>query len=217
MIRLLIVAEGLTEVGFVNQVLKPHLEALGQNALVVSAPNLRGYRTYAWLRKFLGKLLHSQSSELAVTTMVDLFRLPADFPDRDYSPDAIAFDRVRHLEERFADDIGDRRFFPYLQLHEFEALVLAGLPLLAEQHPNRRKDIHDLDSRLNREFASPEHVNRLRPPSYWLNDVVPEYNKTVDGVVITSRMGLTQLRKRCAHFGEWLDRLEKLACGAFRA
>jgi hypothetical protein len=118
--------------------------------------------------------------------------------------------RVPQLEERCREDVGDDRFIPYLQLHEFEALVLADLMLLAEQHPHRQRAIRELAERLDREFESPEHVNRLTPPSYRILAAVPEYQKSSDGILTTARIGLPKLRQRCRHFGEWIDRLERV-------
>jgi hypothetical protein len=52
--------------------------------------------------------------------------LPADFPAYDQALSAIdPYMRVEVLESAMAADISDSRFIPYIQLHEFEALVLA--------------------------------------------------------------------------------------------
>ena len=207
MTRLLVMAEGLTEFNFVTQLLKPHLEARNPGAITVSAPNLKGYHTYAALKKFVKNLLGSPGSAAIVTTMIDLFKIPRDFPGLAEATHDAPDQRVRHLERCFTEEIGDRRLFAYLQLHEFEALLLTDLPILADQHPNPRKEIVDLAARLDREFTSPEDVNRLRAPSYWIKDAVPEYNKTIDGPITASRIGLPKLRERCPHFGHWLQHL----------
>ena len=210
MMRLLIVCEGLTEVEFASQILKPHLEARTEYGLVVTAPNLRGYRTYAEVKRFLKTIMYSKTPELKVTTMIDFFKIPGDYPGRADLPGTNALEQVQYLEKCFLEDVADDRFFPYLQLHEFEALVLAGLPLLADQRPNRRASILELAARLERDFESPEHVNHQRPPSYWIKDVVPEYDKRTDGVVTATGIGLPRLRERCRHFGQWLHQLESL-------
>ncbi len=203
--RLYVACEGLTEVNFVTAVLKPHLEGLADHKLSVSAPNLKGFKTYAALRKDLKRLLVSGD----VTTMIDLFKLASDFPGRAESVELPPVDRVAEMERRFGEDIADSHFVPYLQLHEFEALVLADLRPLARRHPNREREIADLERRL-RQFPTPEHVNRMQPPSYWITQFIPEYNKTLDGMIVTAETGLPALRERCPHFGQWIDQLGKL-------
>lgn len=209
MTRLYIVCEGLSEVSFVAQVLKPHLEVLDP-LLSVSAPNLKGHYTYAQLKKFVRNLLGPPSALVVVTTMVDLFKIPGDFPGIAAASDEPSVQRVHRLESECAADIDDRRFFSYLQLHEFEALLLADLMPLAKLHPNRRKGISELATPLERDFESPEHVDRLRPPSYWIKEAVPGYSKTIDGPATASEIGLPKLRSRCPHFGQWLRRMEEL-------
>jgi hypothetical protein len=142
--------------------------------------------------------------------MIDLFGIPHDFPGLAEASHEAPAGRVRRLEQQFTEDVADPRFFAYLQLHEFEALLLADLTVLVEQHPNRSEEIGELVTRLGQKFASPEHVDRLRPPSYWIKDVVPEYNKTIDGPITASRIGLSRQRERCPHFGQWLRHLEDL-------
>ena len=87
------------------------------------------------------------------------------------------------------------------------------MPVLTELHPNRRREIRKLAAYLDREFKSPEHVNRLEPPSYRIKAAVPEYQKVVDGVVTAARIGLPKLRQRCPHFAQWLDFLEGVGAG----
>lgn len=142
--------------------------------------------------------------------MIDLFKLSGDFPHLSEVRNLPPLERVRVLEKHFAHDIDDPRFIPYLQLHEFEALILVGLAELEHQHPNRRRDIKELCERLARESSDPEEVDGLRPPSYRIKEVIPEYNKRVDGLATAERIGLPRLRERCRHFGEWLSRLESI-------
>lgn len=65
MTRLYIVCEGLTEVNFVAQLLKPHLETPDPLLLTVGAPNLKGHYTYAQLKKFVTNLMRRQFRESA--------------------------------------------------------------------------------------------------------------------------------------------------------
>lgn len=183
MTRLYVVAEGLAEVNFVTQLLKPHLEERSVGRVEVSAPNLRGHHTYAGLKKDVRRLLGSPSSAVIVTTMIDLFKVAGDFPGlSDCLSDMRPTDRVQYLEQCCLTDIGDHRFSPYLQLHEFEALVLSDLSVLAELYPSRRKAILELAKRLDQKFESPEHVNRFDPPSHRINCRAP-------GCLIKFRLG----------------------------
>ncbi len=76
-------------------------------------------------KKDIATLLRSPSSDLRVTTMFDLYGLPADFPGLGQwggEPDTVV--RAARLESAMTTDVGDPRFIPYVQRHEFEALVL---------------------------------------------------------------------------------------------
>ena len=70
------------------------------------------------------------------TTMFDLYALPNDFPDYEAAK-ALGepYKRVAALETAFAKAINDERFIPYIQLHEFEALLFCGIEHLAKRYP----------------------------------------------------------------------------------
>ena len=212
MIRLYVIVEGLTELNFVSQLLRPHLQELCLDRIaIMRPPRLDGRYTYAQLKK-LAKSLIGVASEVVVTTMVDLFKLPSDWPGVPEAADiSRPLDRVCFLEQRCCEDFGDTRFLPHLSLHEFEALVLCDLEALAAIHPNRSRELGELGARLKREFESPEHVNRQQPPSYRIRAVLPEYQKATDGIQAVTKLGLAKLCERCTHFKQWLHRLEGIA------
>jgi hypothetical protein len=65
---------------------------------------------------------------------------------------------------------------------------------------------------IRNEFESPEHIND-RPelsPSKRILTVLPQYAKTVAGLLIIQQVGLANLRKACFHFDGWMQRLEQL-------
>ena len=58
-------------------------------------------------------------------TMYELYGLPSDFPEFQRAVQIIEPDeRASILQDGLASDIDDWRLIPYLQLHEFEALLL---------------------------------------------------------------------------------------------
>jgi hypothetical protein len=144
--------------------------------------------------------------------MIDLYKIAGDIPGvKDTLNDSRPRQRVVHLEEQFAQSIGDHRFHPYIQLHEFESLLFTDLGILSEQYPALRKEIEELDERLKKHFQTPEEINRLTPPSYRIRQVVPDYDKILDSVTALSKIGLPALRTRCPHFGQWCNFLESVA------
>ena len=46
-------------------------------------------------------------------------------------------------------------------------------------------------------------------PSKRIRAIVPEYHKTVDGIVAAERIGLETIRAACPHFNHWLTRVER--------
>ena len=128
-----ILVEGLSEETFVTEVLQPHLQKLEvePNPVLVTTKRTKGGPTfkggvssYQKIRNDLQLLLRDTSAKL-VTTMLDFYRLPPDFPGRKTLPRGSCYKRVDYLETKFQADIDHRRFLPYLQLHEFEAMVFA--------------------------------------------------------------------------------------------
>lgn len=224
MIRLHAVVEGQTEETFVNQVLAPEL---GAREIFVDAhrvttgrkgpfPARGGIQRYIQLKRDLTIWLKQEKGRDArFTTMVDLYRLPTDFPGYDDCRQRTdPYARAECMEARLGEDIQDYRLVPYIQLHEFEALLFSDVDKFVIAFPGRADEVQMLKT-IRDSFSSPEHIND-RPdqsPSKRILNVVPDYAKTVSGISIVQHIGLPVLRRECVHFGRWLDRLEQLADG----
>jgi len=142
MIRLHFVVEGQTEETFVNDLLTPVLAELNifadvrcvQTGYKRGKKHKGGVTHYIKLKNDLQRWLkQDEHIEAMFTTMFDFYALPHDFPgyaESNQQTDLKA--RIEQLELCFQADIGDHRFIPYLQLHEFEALLFSepSLPLL---------------------------------------------------------------------------------------
>lgn len=106
--------------------------------------------------------------------------------------------------------VNDRRLIPYLQRHEFEALVLAGLSEL-EKLLDAEEDLRGVaELRTQLAGAAPEDVNdgRETAPSKRLLRLIPSYRKTVHGPLVVEATGLAVLRARCPQFDAWVTQLE---------
>jgi hypothetical protein len=228
MIRLNIVAEGQTEEAFVNTILKQHLALFDVFASVRCIETSRsrhcnkvyrgGFIKYSNLKNDLGLWIKQDDNpEVRFTTMVDLYALPGDFPG--YSLAQTSRDPyilVNELEKRMLDDIGAQRFIPYIQLHEYEALILAEPGKLSTFFLEHKKAIADLTNLVSK-FKSPEEINQgeATAPSKQIISRIPEYEdlKVTVGASIADKIGLDTIRKKCPHFNEWLSTLEKLDAG----
>jgi len=231
MVRLNFVVEGQTEEGFVNRVLAPYF---GMQGIYCSARSIEtsrnrrknkiyrgGHRTYMHLKSDLLRWLKQDDNpDVFFTTMIDLYALPSDFPSYEDAQGqrfhADPFKRVAHLEGAFQKDIQHHlthsRFIPYIQLHEFEALLLCEPSVLSQRYPGRKKDASEL-VQMCATFDCPDLIDDgdKTSPSKRIIERIPEYEneKSFAGPLIAEWIGLDKLRK-CRHFSDWLDRLSKL-------
>ncbi len=221
MIRLHVTVEGQTEKAFVDIVLAPYLAGFDVYAdarCVLTSKDKRAAKTYrgglisyqkakkdieAWMKE-------DQADECRFTTMFDLYALPDDFPKYQETKMFPPYPRVKTLEEAFALDLNDQRFVPYIQLHEFETLLLAAPEYLDWEYLEHDDAIANLASSIGDQ--NPELINdgRETAPSKRIIKEIPEYDKATSGVSVVARIGLAKLRQRCQHFHEWLCITEQL-------
>ena len=220
-IRLHVTAEGQTEQAFVKNVLSPHLAPFNVFAdarSVLTSKDKKAHKEYhgglinyqkaradivTWLKE-------DHHSECRFTTMFDLYALPEDFPG--YADAAKLNDpyaRVLALEDAFSQDIDDRRFIPYIQLHEFEALILADPKQLDWEYLEHDEPITNLVTMVGSQ--NPEMINDgpQTAPSKRILKEIPEYDKVTSGVSVAQKIGIDSLRQKCSHFADWLTKLEQ--------
>lgn len=226
MIRLHVTAEGQTEKAFVKQVLTPNLalfEVYADARCVLTSKDNRAAKEYrgglinyekakkdiqAWLKE-------DTHAECRFTTMFDLYALPDNFPayaeaKRQNDP----YERIKILEQALGEDIDDSRFIPYVQLYEFEALILADPQQLDWEYLEHDRPIQNLISMVGDQ--NPELINDSpqTAPSKRILSEIPEYDKVSAGVSVAEKIGLPTLRAKCRHFNDWLTGLEQLGGGA---
>jgi hypothetical protein len=222
--RLYLTVEGQTEAGFVTDVLTPHLAGF---QVFVHPPRFTGLHSRRGGRIPRGGLLNTfhhaltdlrtwqledQSPEARFSMMVDLYGLPNDFPGYVSGMSRpTGHEQARSLEKSLADVVGDWRFLPYLQVHEFEALVLVDPPRIASLYEVSDREIGEFRDSCAA-FQTPEDINHGQHshPKSRIEQVVPRYDENVAGPLLAHDIGLPTLRARCPHFGQWLTRLEQL-------
>jgi hypothetical protein len=221
MIRLHIIAEGQTEEEFVTSMLTEHLgnfNIVSDVHCVTTNRKIKkrgGVVSYDHVKKDISIWLkQDKNSNVRLTTMVDLYALPSEFPKfNEANTIGNPYDKVKFLEKAFFEDINDKRFIPYIQLHEFEALILSEPSKFVERFPDYKQEVQQL-TELCSQFASPELIDdgRTTAPSKRINQVIPIYenSKTSAAPSIAKKIGLAKIRENCPHFDEWMTRLEGL-------
>lgn len=222
-----VLCEGQTEQGFVENVLKPYLLVKGFTAVksVLVSTNRKinacgGLVSYSHafndLQTMLASNIDGAYEKHIITTMFDLYALPNDFPGYAESHAIIdRYERVASFESALADAIGSERFIPYIQLHEYEALVFCGLDYLSEMYKGTEKNIEKLKKELE-EIGNPELVN-VSPntaPSKRIISAIQKtkktrysYDKPNAGKYVAMKVGIENLRSKCQHFNEWIEKL----------
>ena len=222
-----VLCEGQTEQGFVGEVLRPYLYDKGVTSVksVLITTNKKknargGMITYKKAERDVNSLLMTKQDNdyerYIFTTMFDLYALPNDFPGFEkVSNDVNAYVRVESLERAFFDVVGDQRFIPYIQLHEFEALLFCGISYLSELYPRCEKRCAQLNKVLEK-VSNPELIDNgptTAPSKRIIKAIEGEkrthynYNKPTTGKYITKRIGIDELRRKCPHFNEWIEQL----------
>lgn len=227
MIRLHVTAEGQTEQRFVNNVLMPHLAQFNvfiDARCVLTSKDTRatkeyrgGIASYAKARKDIQSWLKEDTDpDCYFTTMFDLYALPNDFPGFEEAMQKTdGYERVCVLEEKMNEDLQDRRFISYIQLHEFEALILAEPQQLDWEYLDHEIPIKRLIDMVGTHNPELINGNKKTAPSKRILQEIPEYDKATAGVSVAKKIGLMTLRNRCQHFNKWLSRLESLTASKY--
>ncbi|MGV8122925.1 MAG: DUF4276 family protein [Candidatus Xenobiia bacterium LiM19] len=97
---------------------------------------------------------------------------------------------------------------PYIEMHEFEALLFSDAHVLAE---NTGIDLLRIEGILQNS-AGPEEINDdpEKTPSKILIAANNGYRKVAMGNKVAESIGIHAIREKCQHFDDWLKKLEKI-------
>jgi len=216
----LVLVEGQTEERFVKDVLAPDfypLDLFFDPRILVTkrvkhgASFKGGVTSYGKFRNDAVRLL-AEAKGRPVTTIVDYYGLPNDFPGMSSRPAGKPLDRVRYVERKIHEDLGSpANFLPFLALHEFEAWLFSSRVALAETMTAVTK-AGEL-AQIRDSFADPEQINdgAETAPSKRIAKLFPAYRKVVHGPATAKRIGIDAIRAECPHFEAWYVELRTLA------
>jgi hypothetical protein len=220
MVRVHVLVEGEAEVSFVKEVLLPYFSQREIHLLprrLGKPRHKRGICGYPLAQREILVSL-KQEAQAICTTMFDYYAMPPDWPKREEARRKAFAERAVTIEAAILADVSDQlgnrfdrsRFIPYVQMHEFEALLFSDPKLLADglELPDcsATQSIRD-------QFQSPEEINdsEQTAPSKRIMGLNRGYSKVTDGILISQKIGLTAMRAQCSHFNDWIEKLEALA------
>lgn len=217
-----VLVEGQTENEFVNDILNEYLQPKNVTLTSIIAKTKRpidnnpayrgGVVSYGKIEFDIRKILNDSSVSL-VTTMIDFYRLPTDFPgynDEDARTGTV-MSRVKYLEGKFAENINHAKFSPYFSVHEFEALLFTEpSKIVTEVVGENAKVVQRLET-IRKSYTTPEDINLDNPPSKRIIEEMKSYKKVAHGYGIAIDIGVNAMREKCPHFKSWLTKIENLA------
>jgi hypothetical protein len=223
MSRVIAVVEGQTEQGFVREVLAPFLshKNVYMTAQLVGKPGHKGGDCrYERAKRDVLALL-KQEANTVVTTMFDFYALPDSWPGRAEAKAALSARKAAIVETAVKDDISSElgasfdknRFYPYIQMHEFEALLFSEPATICAvlRSGESEKEVESIRT----SFQNPEEINDNyeTAPSKRLSKVFADYQKRLHGLIAAQRIGIGAMRRECPHFAGWVGVLESLGQG----
>ena len=227
-VEIYIVVEGQTEQTFVRDVLAPQMAHKGiylYSALIGKPGHKGGDIHFDRAKNDIGNFL-KQRDETYVSTMFDYFRIDSKWPGitevrrqirNGFSLTAIQKAEIlevatnEEIVKVFAGNNAESRFIPYIEMHEFEALLFSDADILAEK---TEIDVLKIQEILKK-YDNPEEINDdpTKGPSKRLWSLKDGYRKVANGKTISEAIGIQTIRRQCAHFNNWLTKLEHLQEG----
>ena len=222
MTRVHIICEGQTEAVFVRELLQPCFSPRGlflYPAIIGKTGQKGGNVKFDRLRTDVrNRLLGDQGSYC--TTFFDFYGLSKDFPgkaaagakrDPREKAETVHVELVSKLKSEI-DEASMRRFIPYVQMYEFEALLFSDPINFAKGIS--KPELQGKLTKIREGFDTPEHINDHphRAPSKRIEALLFRgYQKPLMGKSAAREISLARMRAECVLFNAWLTKLEALS------
>jgi hypothetical protein len=161
-----------------------------------------------------------QRDDTFLTLFVDYYGIKTDWPGlkeaKKQSMPSGKAEKINsatkfRVNQLFDDHGSDRRFIPYVAMHEFEAMLFSEPQILADLLDVRQSDI----DKILMECGEPENIDDspYSAPSKRLEILSPRFKKATTGIAIAKTISLDKIRSQCPIFNEWLSEIEILKDG----
>ena len=214
-----VLVEGPTEQRFIKNLLAPYMFDRGVflTPIILDKPGEKGGDVkFARAQNDIEKHV-KQRRDTWITLMVDYYGIKSDWPGYADSKQASLHTRKAQImneatasavAELFPEYAPDKRFIPYVSMHETEALYFSNPAILAEKLEVSQKLIDDILAK----SGEPEKINddSQTAPSKRLEQLSARFKKTSTGLAIANAVGIERMREACPLFNEWVAKLEHL-------
>lgn len=212
--RVYILCEGQTEESFVKNVLYGYFirKSIIITPIILSTSqgHKGGVVSYGQVYTQVLRLC-KQDHSAWVTTMIDMYALPPDFPGYDLAMSCDDYHmQYQMICNEFEKDVSMRNFVANVTVHEFETLLFCDPNAFSSWFgaAAAKKLMEQLANCHN----APEFVNKSpeTAPSKRILSICPHYSKVLHGTLIALEIGLETIRSKCEIFNAWINKIEQL-------
>lgn len=219
-IEVIAIVEGKTEQIFIEKILAPYLgcKNIVIRATQVSKPGQKGGDVrFSRVKRDL-EAHFKQRSDTYITTFIDYYGIK-EWPGLDSVPPQASPEQIgstineatkSQVISLFFEQQAERRFIPFMAVHEFEALLFSDVGILAEQLKIDEAAIITVID----DCGSPEAINDSpqTAPSKRLDNwsVNGRFLKTTTGISVAEQIGIDRMRQKCPLFDSWISTLEEI-------
>ncbi|MFT6961794.1 MAG: hypothetical protein ACJAWV_001516 [Flammeovirgaceae bacterium] len=216
---LYIIVEGQTELEFMNRLMIPYWRTqLGyqnniQPIIVQMSGGGHGFNNIEHFKNTIEPIMNYQNAPF-ITSFIDYYGINSEkkMPGyKDCQKKANAQERITCLEAKLQEavqQINEYRFFiPYIQLHEFEALLFSD----SEGFAYEAEGIKQVVATVASDFKTPEDINDSyeTAPSKRLEEIYrshkEKFSKVADGNDIAEEIGIGKMMEQCPRFRMWAE------------
>ncbi len=212
----LILVEGQTEEVFVKELLAPYLLKYNVNvsARIIMTKRLSsGFKYKGGITSFKKLEIDINNclsdSSVYVSMIIDFYGLPNDLSGKNEC-DALKSpaESIVCVENKLFERIANKRFLPYIQMHEFEALLFSSSKGFEYFHSQESTVMKKINKIIN-EYPNPEDINQgiETAPSKRLKSIIIGYDKINQGNLIALETSLEVILQKCHRFKAWVNNL----------
>lgn len=214
--QVFIICEGYSELLFCKEILAPHLKKFDVNLKyeLTSQSKDGGITKWINIKEQINKI-RNQNSDAVITTLLDYYGIDKSHKFPSWAESKLISnktERMLFLEKGMKNDIESKiNFIPYIQLHEFEALVFSDYNAFELLYDKLDANLEAL-KKICLDYPNPEDINDIKvtAPSNRLIKNINRYNKKESGIDLLSIIGLEKIRAKCPRFNDWITKLENI-------